>query len=128
MGDNQPAVAYGVDCRNGVIEKEKVHTIQAKPNGGMSVNCTPNVLLKNNQIHDLLCYEGQNLCVDDDKSFTIQAGRPDDHHISTVVYSVENHSADSRVTIRDDDKCQTLTSRMGTGGNNVPMILEIVDE
>ena len=46
----------------------------------------------------------------------------------TNVYSVENHSADSRVTIRDDDKCQTLTSRMGTGGNNVPMILEIVDE
>lgn len=46
-GDNQPAVCYGVDCRNGVIEEEKSHTIQAHNNGGFSVNCTPNVLFRN---------------------------------------------------------------------------------
>ena len=46
-----------------------------------------------------------------------------------VVYSVENRPADSRVNIIDDGKCQTLTSRMGTGGGNVPMILmEVTDE
>ena len=41
-----------------------------------------------------------------------------------VAYSVENHPADSRVNIDDSGKCQTLTSRMGTGGGNVPMLLQ----
>ena len=40
-----------------------------------------------------------------------------------VAYSVENHPADSRVNIDDSGKCQTLTSRMGTGGGNVPMVM-----
>ena len=39
--------------------------------------------------------------------------------------AVENHSADSRVTLSDDGKVQTLTSRMGTGGNNVPLVMKI---
>jgi DNA (cytosine-5)-methyltransferase 1 len=39
------------------------------------------------------------------------------------VYSVENHPADSRVDIDESGKVQTLTSRMGTGGGNVPMVL-----
>ena len=41
-----------------------------------------------------------------------------------VAYSVENHPADSRVNIDDSGKVQTLTSRMGTGGGNVPMVME----
>ena len=44
------------------------------------------------------------------------------HH----VYSIENHPADSRVNIDDSGKVQTLTSRMGTGGGNVPMVMEPV--
>ena len=43
-----------------------------------------------------------------------------------VAYSVENHPADSRVNIDDSGKVQTLTSRMGTGGGNVPMVMEPV--
>lgn len=42
----------------------------------------------------------------------------------TVCYSIENHPADSRVNIDDSGKVQTLTSRMGTGGGNVPMVME----
>lgn len=41
-----------------------------------------------------------------------------------TVYSVENHPADSRVNIDESGKVQTLTSRMGTGGGNVPMVME----
>jgi site-specific DNA-cytosine methylase len=41
-----------------------------------------------------------------------------------LVYSIENHPADSRVDIDDSGKVQTLTSRMGTGGGNVPMVME----
>ena len=40
------------------------------------------------------------------------------------VYSVENHPNDSRVGIIEDGKVQTLSSRMGTGGGNVPMVMQ----
>lgn len=43
---------------------------------------------------------------------------------SGVAYSVENHPNDSRVNLDDSGKVQTLTSRMGTGGGNVPMVME----
>ena len=38
------------------------------------------------------------------------------------------HPADSRIKIIDSEVCQTLNSRMGTGGNNVPLILVINDQ
>lgn len=41
---------------------------------------------------------------------------------------IENHPNDSRVKIRDDGICQALTTRMGTGGGNVPIVLEIDEE
>ena len=40
-----------------------------------------------------------------------------------IVLSVENHPNDSRVKIRQDGTVQTLSGRMGTGGNNVPLVL-----
>ena len=43
-----------------------------------------------------------------------------------VAYSIENHPADSRVNIDESGKVQTLTSRMGTGGGNVPLVMESV--
>ena len=45
--------------------------------------------------------------------------------IRTTVIVIENHPADSRVNIDDSGTVQTLTGRMGTGGGNVPMILEV---
>lgn len=39
--------------------------------------------------------------------------------------ALENHPTDSRVKIAEDGKVQTLTSRMGTGGNNVPLVMKI---
>ena len=38
--------------------------------------------------------------------------------------SIEHHPQDSRCNIDESGKVQTLTSRMGTGGGNVPMVLE----
>lgn len=40
---------------------------------------------------------------------------------------LEHHPADSRLRILEDGICQTLNSRMGTGGGNVPLILEMKD-
>ena len=39
--------------------------------------------------------------------------------------AVENHPADSRLKFSKDGLVQTLSSRMGTGGNNVPMVFGI---
>ena len=36
---------YGVDCRQATLDREKTHTLQAKANGGQSLNCTPSVLM-----------------------------------------------------------------------------------
>ena len=38
--------------------------------------------------------------------------------------ALENHPADSRVRLSEDNICQTLTSRMGTGGGNIPLVME----
>lgn len=37
---------------------------------------------------------------------------------------LENHPNDSRMKIKTDGVFQTLSSRMGTGGNNTPMIMQ----
>ena len=37
---------------------------------------------------------------------------------------IENHPADSRVKVCENGIFQTLPSRMGTGGGNVPMVME----
>lgn len=42
-----------------------------------------------------------------------------------AVVALENHPTDSRVKIAEDGKVQTLTSRMETGGNNVPLVMRI---
>ena len=41
-----------------------------------------------------------------------------------LAVAIENHPADSRVKLDESGQIQTLTSRMGTGGGNVPMIME----
>ena len=43
-----------------------------------------------------------------------------------VAYAIENHPCDSRITLTDDGIVQTLNARMGTGGNNTPMVLMAV--
>lgn len=45
----------------------------------------------------------------------------------SLVFPIENHPADSRVKVSDDEVIQTLTGRMGTGGGNVPLIPMGVD-
>ena len=37
--------------------------------------------------------------------------------------ALENHPNDGRIKIEENDKVQTLSSRMGTGGNNVPLVM-----
>lgn len=55
-----------------------------------------------------------------DKSGSISA-EPGTHQ---QTYVLENHPNDSRIKICEDDTFQTLSGRMGTGGNNTPMVME----
>lgn len=50
----------------------------------------------------------------------------DTGEMRTPTLVLENHPADSRVKICENGIFQTLSSRMGTGGNNVPMVMESV--
>lgn len=63
--------------------------------------------------------------VTQEKTCTLRA---ESHHPPVVMddaIAIENHPTDGRVKIEEDGKVQTLTSRMGTGGNNVPLLLKI---
>ena len=42
--------------------------------------------------------------------------------------NLEYHPHDSRIRMVGEDTCQTLNTRMGTGGGNVPIILEINED
>ena len=56
-------------------------------------------------------------------SGTLRANAGDNQ--MAIAYSLENHPQDSRVNIDTSGMVQTLTSRMGTGGGNVPMVMEL---
>ena len=53
----------------------------------------------------------------DETSPTLRAG------VVPAAVALEHHPADSRIRIEEGGAVQTLTSRMGTGGNNVPLIM-----
>lgn len=59
---------------------------------------------------------------EEERSPTLRAG------VVPAAIALENHPADSRVKISEDGKVQTLTSRCGTGGGNVPMVMDAVEK
>ena len=54
---------------------------------------------------------------EDETSPTLRAG------VVPATIALEHHPTDSRIGIQEGDAIQTLTSRMGTGGNNVPLVM-----
>lgn len=54
---------------------------------------------------------------EEERSPTLRAG------VVPAAIALENHPTDSRVKISKDGMVQTLTSRCGTGGGNVPLIM-----
>ena len=55
---------------------------------------------------------------EEEKSPTLRAG------VVPAAIALDYHPEDSRIGIGEPEKCQTLTSRMGTGGNNIPLVME----
>ena len=56
---------------------------------------------------------------EEERSPTLRAG------VVPAAIALENHPADSRVKLDESETIQTLTSRMGTGGGNVPLVMKI---
>ena len=97
----------------------KCPTLRAEAHGNLP--CVMNVAYSIN-------HQGGNVeQIIEDKTGTLTASmNSSGNNKLSVAYSIENHPADSRVDIDPTGKVQTLTSRMGTGGGNVPMVMEPV--
>lgn len=116
----------GVNCgiptgRNGVvlndqggermdISYDKTHTLRAQAHHPPCVMESAGFCTEHSAKTRSIGYETE-------KSPTLHAGT-----ISAAI-AIENHPADSRLKISDDGVVQTLSSSMGTGGGNVPLIL-----
>ena len=125
---NDKSATLGVNCgmstgRNGVVLNDQ---------GGNRMNITEDVTctLRAEAHHPPCVMESAGFCTEhsakargigyeEETSPTLRAGTV------PAALALENHPTDSRVKISEDGKVQTLTSRMGTGGMNVPLLLKI---
>ena len=131
------SATLGVNCgmssgRNGVITDThilddqggsvmNVRTDGKAPTIRAQMGGNPPVVLIPESAEGLDAY---NQTLTGNKAKTLNSAASDADHVPCTVYSVENHPADSRVNLDESGKVQTLTSRMGTGGGNVPMVME----
>lgn len=72
---------------------------------------------------------GNRMDITDEVTCTLRA---ESHHPpcamdAPAVIPLEHHPTDSRIKIEEGDAIQTLTSRMGTGGGNVPLVMSDED-
>ena len=120
------AATLGVNCgmstgRNGVVLNDQ---------GGNRMDVTDEVTctLRAEAHHPPCVLESAGFCTEhsadsrsigyeEERSPTLRAG------VVPAAIAIENHPADGRVKLEDGDAIQTLTSRMGTGGGNVPLIM-----
>ena len=113
---NHPAVlhAVGIDGYNAAVTDDTAATLGV--NCGMSTG--RNGILQAAGFSTEHSAKARSIGYEEEVSPTLRAG------VVPAALSVENHPTDGRVKIREDDTCQTLCSRAGTGGNNVPLVAE----
>ena len=112
--DRSGTAGIGFDGYNGSVTDDKSATLGV--NCGMSTG--RNGVVLNDQ-------GGNRMDVTEDVTCTLRA---EAHHSPCVLeeaVAVENHPMDGRVKLEENGKVQTLSERMGTGGNNVPLVLKI---
>ena len=117
-GDSEEGIdetgCFGVDGYNSAVDDVAAT---------LGVNC--GVSTGRNGLLVLNDQGGNRMDITEEKTCTLRA---EAHHPPVVMddtVPIENHPTDSRVKLSEDGKVQTLTSRMGTGGNNVPLLLKI---
>ena len=114
----------GADQYNAVILGDTVSTLGV--NCGMSHGrqCVlePQSVAYTMQDREGKAGGGKGALIAEELSATLRANNA--QYLFQPVYSVENHPNDSRVGINEDGMVQALTGRMGTGGGNVPMVMQ----
>ncbi len=126
--DEEVSSTLGVNCgvstgRNGIVLNDQ---------GGNRMDITEEVTstLRAEAHHPPCVMESAGFCTEhsaksrtigyeEECSPTLRAG------VVPAAVALENHPTDSRVKLSEDGNVQTLTSRMGTGGNNVPLVMKI---
>lgn len=111
-GDNQTSVVIGVDCYNASLTGNKAKPITSAATDKDHVPCV--ISFEGNGSRP--SHNGSGMSKDD-AMFTLNTRE-------THAVWLENHPNDSRMKIAE--KCETLSGRMGTGGNNTPMVLTSV--
>ena len=122
------AATLGVNCgmstgRNGVVLNDQ---------GGNRMDVTEEITctLRAEAHHPPCVLESAGFCTEhsaesrgigyeEECAPTLRAG------VVPATIALENHPADGRVKLEEGDAIQTLTSRMGTGGGNVPLVMKI---
>ena len=122
------SATLGVNCgistgRNGIVLNDQ---------GGNRMDITEEVTstLRAEAHHPPCVMESAGFCTEhsaksrtigyeEECSPTLRAG------VVPAAVALENYPTDSRVKLSEDGNVQTLTSRMGTGGNNVPLVMKI---
>ena len=149
-GDSTKAnlVVYGVDCRNAELDEENTHNIQAKANGGISLNCTPSVCYAIDQqggkgnasyqedVSPTLCSDshgtphgvayrsgGYGDMVEGVGTLRANGGDAGRVRRASSLSVFENHSQDTRYN-GPVDVSQTVSATFGMGGNNTPFVVE----
>ena len=115
----------GVDIYNTALTEDKVCPLTAE--GHSSTGTCPKVMTPITTAYTKreragCAGGGKGALIQIDKSGTLSTSQ--DQTLFQPVYSVENHPNDSRVGINEDGMVQALTGRMGTGGGNVPMVMQ----
>lgn len=120
-----------------VLDEPKAYHINQRDEG-IDLNGVSGALMatRNNQMQTFIvekepqaagfCTEhsakSRSIGYEEEKAPTLRAGIVP-ATVARDVIPLEHHPTDSRIGIEEGNAIQTLTSRMGTGGNNVPLIM-----
>lgn len=130
---NEPEIAQTLNCmhdQQAVMITESSEIICRtgdSTNAEYGYNLSPTLKANADRSTPILCVNDQGgsfVNVDEELLCTLRANPHGNDPIVTGeadLLAYENHPADSRVTDMGDT-CQTLSSRMGTGGGNVPYV------
>lgn len=93
------------------VLKDKVATIRAEAHH-------PPIVMESAGFCTEHSAKSRSIGYEEETSPTLRTG------VVPAAVALENHPADSRIRIEDGNSIQTLTRRCGSGGNNVPLLME----
>lgn len=111
--------AYLLRMRSGCGGGGKGPLIQTEKSGTLSTNNDQTLFIMKEIFYEAHSQDARYKEVDISPSLTSSMDNQTD---VPLVHVYDNHPSDSRVT-ESKDVCSTLTSKMGTGGGNVPFVL-----